>query len=193
MYRLMLDSKRKLWLAAFLAVSMLAIFILLVSGRKEPKMEEASSSGLQLVSAVFREGAVIPIQYTCKGQNVNPPLNILHPPVGTQSFSLIMHDPDAPSGDFLHWLVWDIPPSTEGIAVNSVPVGAMQGYNGSDKVGYMGPCPPAGTGMHRYVFELYALDKTMDLGRDTNRQDLENAMKEHVLDKSTLTGVFGTD
>ena len=156
-------------------------------------MEEASGSSLQLVSAVFREGAVIPIQYTCKGQNVNPPLNILHTPTGTQSFALIMHDPDAVSGDFLHWLIWDIPPSTENISVNSVPVGAMQGYNGSDKIGYAGPCPPAGSGTHRYIFELYALDKMLDLRRDTSWQDLESAMKDHVLDKSTLTGVFSAD
>lgn len=193
MHRFMLDIKRRTWLAAFLIVIGLALFISLIRRGREPSMDETNKNGLQLVSAVFREGAVIPPQYTCKGQNVNPPLNILHPPSGTQSFALIMHDPDAPSGDYLHWLLWDIPPSTENISVNSVPVGAMQGYNGSDKVGYMGPCPPSGSGIHRYLFELYALDKMLGLRRDTSRQDLEAAMKNHVLDKSTLTGVFGVD
>jgi Raf kinase inhibitor-like YbhB/YbcL family protein len=69
----------------------------------------------------------------------------------------------------------------------------MQGYNGSDKIGYAGPCPPAGSGTHRYIFELYALDKMLDLRRDTTRQDLEKAMKDHVLDKVTLTGLFSAD
>ena len=151
---------------------------------------EAPAAGLQIISSVFRNGAPIPPQYTCKGQNVNPPFNILSAPTGTQSLTLIMHDPDAVSGDFLHWLVWDIPPSTESIAVNSVPIGARQGLNGSQQTGYSGPCPPQGTGTHHYIFDFYALDTTLDLPDSSTMPDVIKAMKGHVLDHSALTGTF---
>jgi Raf kinase inhibitor-like YbhB/YbcL family protein len=155
-------------------------------------MEEnqTPAAGLQIISPVFRDGSPIPPQYSCKGQNINPPLNIFNSPAGTQSLALIMHDPDAVSGDFLHWLVWDIPPSTESIAVNSVPVGAMQGLNGSEKSGYIGPCPPPGTGTHRYIFDFYALDTTLDLPANSTMEDVIKAMKGHMLDHSALTGTF---
>src|SRR5437868_7672505 len=118
-------------------------------------MDDAQA-GFEIISPVFRADSPIPPQYTCRGQNVNPPLNIFNAPKGAQSLTLIMHDPDAVSGDFLHWLVWDIPPKTEVISVNSVPVGAVQGLNGAGRAGYMGPCPPAGSGTHHYIFDFYA-------------------------------------
>ncbi len=152
-----------------------------------------SSSGLEIVSPVFRNGNPIPPQYTCKGQNVNPSLNILNTPDGTQSLTLIMHDPDSVHGDFLHWLMWDIPPSTECIGVNSVPVGAVQGLNGAGKNSYMGPCPPQGTGTHHYIFDFYALDTTLGLPTNSEVTDVIKAMKGRVLDHSALTGLFSTD
>ena len=152
--------------------------------------QETASGGLQIISQVFRDGGPIPPQYSCKGQNVNPPLNILNVPAGTLSLTLIMHDPDAVSGDFLHWLVWDIPPSTESIGVNSVPVGAVQGLNGSEQTGYAGPCPPQSTGTHRYIFDFYALDTTLDLPANSTVQDVIKAQKGHVLDHSAITGTF---
>jgi Raf kinase inhibitor-like YbhB/YbcL family protein len=147
-------------------------------------------TGLEIISPVFRDGAAIPPQYTCLGQNINPPLNIIHAPKGTQSLTLIMHDPDAASGDFLHWLVWDIPPSTETIPVNSVPIGAMQGKNGKGEVGYLGPCPPKGTGTHRYIFDFYALNTTLDLPPESKIDDVLKAQKGHVIDHRALTGLF---
>jgi Raf kinase inhibitor-like YbhB/YbcL family protein len=153
----------------------------------------ASDKGLQIISPVFRDGTAIPRQYSCKGQNVNPPLNIFNVPQKAQSLALILHDPDAPSGDFLHWLVWDIPPRTESIAVNDVPIGAIQGRNGVGNNNYTGPCPPQGSGAHRYVFDFYALDTTVDLPSGGSRDQLETAMKGHILDKSTLVGVFAAE
>lgn len=144
----------------------------------------------QLMSPAFRDGANIPPQYSCKGQNVSPPLNILNCDPQAQSLALIMHDPDAPAGDYTHWLMWDIPTSTETIAANSVPVGAVQGVNSNDEDGYMGPCPPAGSGTHRYMFELYALDTTLSLPSGSSRTQLEEAMKGHTIDSYTLTGLF---
>lgn len=153
----------------------------------------ATPSGIKLISPAFKDGAPIPSQYTSKGQNVNPPLNILDAPAGTQSLTLIVHDPDAPSGDFLHWLLWDIPPSTEIIAASSVPVGAIQGYNDADERGYFGPAPPPGSGSHHYMFELYALNTTLDLDPHITRNELERAMEGHVLDHTTLTGLFSAE
>jgi Raf kinase inhibitor-like YbhB/YbcL family protein len=151
------------------------------------------NADFQVVSPVFRNGHAIPSQYTCKGHNVNPPLNILNVPPQAQSLALIMHDPDGISGDYLHWLMWDIPPVTESISVNDVPVGAIQGANGSGKAGYMGPCPPKGSGAHRYKFHFYALDSPMNLASGAGRKELEAAMKGHIIDQYTLVGTFSAD
>jgi len=149
-----------------------------------------AQDGFEIISPVFRDGAAIPQQYSCRGQNVNPPLTIFNVPDKAQSLALIMHDPDAVSGDYLHWLVWDIPPSTESIQVNSVPVGAVQGANGSGKTSYGGPCPPQGTGTHRYMFDFYALDTTVNLPSGSSREQLESAMKDHIIEKAVLLGTF---
>jgi hypothetical protein len=156
-------------------------------------MDNQSNSQMRLTSPVFNNKENIPEQYTCKGQNISPPLNILGVPENTKSLALIMHDPDAVNGDFVHWLVWDIPANTETIAANSVPIGAMQGVNGMGNNSYFGPCPPAGTGTHRYMFELYALDTTLGLDSNSSREQLESALKDHILDKYTLTGLVKAD
>lgn len=157
-------------------------------------MQEGNSKeGLDLISPVFRHGAPIPPQYSCKGQNVNPPLNIFNVPPDAESLTLIMHDPDAVNGDFLHWLVWDIPPGTDVIPVNSVPVGAVQGLNGMGQTGYTGPCPPASTGTHHYIFDIYALDTSLNLPTNSTLTDVVNAQKGHVLDHCELVGLFSGD
>jgi Raf kinase inhibitor-like YbhB/YbcL family protein len=152
-----------------------------------------SKNGLQLISPAFRDNARIPVQYTCKGQNVNPPLNIFGVPSQAKSLTLIMHDPDAPGGDYLHWLVWDIAADTETITTNTLPPGAVQGRTGFGDNKYGGPCPPAGTGTHHYIFELYALDTALGLDPGSSREKLQEAMKAHTLDQAKLTGLFGTD
>lgn len=148
---------------------------------------------LEIISPVFRSGCPIPPQYSCGGQNVNPPINIFNVPPDAQSLTLIMHDPDGVSGDYLHWLIWDIPPGTESIPVNSVPIGAVQGPNGGDKNGYAGPCPPKGTGTHHYIFDFYALDTTLDLPAGSDIQAVIKAQAGHVLDHCELVGLFSAD
>lgn len=148
------------------------------------------SSKLALTSTAFGEGAPIPTLYTCKGQNTSPPLDITGVPNTAKSIALVMHDPDAVSGDFVHWLIWNIPVSTTSIAASSVPTIAVQGQNGRGQNGYTGPCPPAGTGTHHYIFELYALDKTLDLPAGASSAQLEAAMTGHVIAQHTLTGLF---
>jgi Raf kinase inhibitor-like YbhB/YbcL family protein len=143
---------------------------------------------MQLTSPIFNDNEVIPEIYTCKGQSISPPLAIAGVPAQAKSLALIIHDPDAPSGDFLHWLVWNIPPQTTIITENSAPVGAIQGKNGSGNNRYAGPCPPSGT--HHYRFDLYALDDVVNLPDSSSRIDVESAMSSHVLARSTLTGLF---
>lgn len=155
-----------------------------------PAQPNTTNSSLKLVSQVFLGGAQIPARYTCKGQNINPPLTIMGIPAGAKSLSLIMHDPDAVSGDFVHWTMWDIAISTKSIAANSVPTGAIQGQNSGGQNKYMGPCPPAGTGTHHYLFELYALDKILGLPLSTSRDQLQYAMAGHIVARHTLTGLF---
>ena len=154
-------------------------------------MSDGAISNLELTSPAFKEGEAIPQQYTCRGDNVSLPLNITGVPEQAKSLALIMHDPDAVNGDFLHWLMWDIAPATTSIGANSVPVGAIQGPNGSGDAGYTGPCPPAGTGTHHYIFELYALDSTLSLDAKSDRDKLQDSMKDHILGQTTLTGLFG--
>lgn len=186
---------RWLFLAGVLIV---AIGLWLISGRKEDKMDQsanrsAGSNGMSLSSPQFSENAEIPAAHTCKGENTNPPLAISGVPDTAKSLALILHDPDAVSSDFTHWLLWDMPASTKSIGANSVPVGAVQGKNGGGQNRYMGPCPPAGTGTHRYMFELYALDKSLGLPAGTGRADLEQAIDGHALAHTRLTGLFSAD
>jgi Raf kinase inhibitor-like YbhB/YbcL family protein len=170
---------------------MLLTFLKKCGDKMEP--ETGAAEGLDIISPVFRHGSPIPPQYTCRGQNVNPPINIFNVADGTLSLTLIMHDPDAPGGDYLHWLVWDIPPGTESIPVNSVPIGAVQGKNGSGQTGYTGPCPPAGSGTHHYIFDFYALDTTLNLPSGSGIQDVIKAQAGHVLDHCELVGLFATE
>lgn len=151
--------------------------------------QNVSNNGLQLTSPVFKQNEAIGRQYTCKGDNINPPLNISEVPANAKSLALIMHDPDALGSDFVHWLMWDIPVGAQTIAANSVPVGAVQGPNGFGKNQYGGPCPPAGSGTHRYIFELYALDTALALSSDSSREKLQEAMKGHILAQHALTGL----
>ena len=144
--------------------------------------------GLQLVSPAFKHNEFIPEKYTCDGKDINPPLLIENIPSGTKSMALIVDDPDAPAGTWVHWVVWNISPDTKEMKESSVPEGAQQGVNDFRKHEYGGPCPPSGT--HRYFFKLYALDTMLNLGSKAKKSDLEQAMKGHILEKTELVGRF---
>lgn len=144
---------------------------------------------MQLTSPAFSHNSPLPVDYTCKGKAVSPPFTMSDVPAGTQSLVLIMHDPDAVGGkDFLHWAVWNILPETTEIAENSVPPGAVQGTNDYPNATYGPACPPAGTGLHHYTFELHALDIPLSLTSGAPREELEIAMKEHILAAAQLVG-----
>jgi len=112
---------------------------------------------------------------------VNPPIEIIDAPSQTKSFVLIVDDPDAPAGDWVHWILFNIPPNTKKIEENSIPHGAKQGMNDFKILEYKGPCPPSGS--HRYFVKLYALDVELDLIESSNKSEIQKAMHNHILDK----------
>ncbi len=149
----------------------------------------AGQSALSISSPAFANGGDIPSRFTCKGEDINPPLEIHGTPAAARTLVLILEDPDAPGGLFTHWMVWNINPSTAVIAAKSIPiVAATEGTNDFGKMGYRGPCPPSGT--HRYVFRLFALDRKLDLPGGAKRAALKKAMLGHVIASGELTGRF---
>lgn len=148
---------------------------------------------LEVVSAAFSEGGSIPAQYTCDGRDISPPLAWTGIPRGAKSLALVCDDPDAPRGTWVHWVVFNLPPSATGLPEgvpprNDVPGGGLQGSNDFRKVGYGGPCPPGGT--HRYVFTLYALDSNVKLRAGAAKADLLAAIAGHVLAEGKLIGKY---
>ncbi len=140
---------------------------------------------LTIKSPVFESNKLIPFKYTCDGEDVNPPLIIEGIPEGTKSLVLIVDDPDAPMGTWDHWVVWNIPP-TDKIEESTVP--GVEGINDFRKHSYGGPCPPSGT--HRYFFKVYALNTKLTLNPNSRKKDVEKAMKDHVLAKGELVGLY---
>jgi Raf kinase inhibitor-like YbhB/YbcL family protein len=141
---------------------------------------------LIIKSAAFEANKEIPKKYSCHGEGINPPITIEKTPKETKSLALVIDDPDAPSGTFDHWVVWNIAPSMSTIAEDSVP--GTEGLNGIRQRGYTGPCPPSGT--HHYFFKAYALDIELSLGGNSAKKDLEKAMQGHILAQGQLIGLF---
>jgi hypothetical protein len=143
---------------------------------------------LKLSSTAFGMNGMIPEKYTCDGADVAPPLAIEGVPESARSLALVVDDPDAPAGTWVHWVVWNIDPKTAEIAEGSVPQGARQGMNDFRKLDYGGPCPPSGT--HRYFFKLYALDALLDLEKGAPKAALERSMKGHLLAQAQIIGRY---
>lgn len=143
---------------------------------------------MKISSPAFKNNERIPAKYTCDGENVNPLLKIEDVTEKAKSLVLIMDDPDAPKGIWVHWTVWNIDPAIKEIAENDVPAGAMEGLTDFGKPGYGGPCPHSGT--HRYLFKLYALDMVLDLPPKSKKADIEKTMKGHILEQTELIGLY---
>ncbi len=147
----------------------------------------AGGTVLTVTSSAFNAGASIPKKYTCDGASVSPPLQWSGAPANTQSYALIVEDPDAPSGTFIHWVDYDIPAAQTELA-EGAQVG-QQGLNGARKPGYTGPCPPSGT--HRYIFNLYALDvPKLGVTTPATRDQVQQAMQGHILAQGQLLGRY---
>lgn len=143
-----------------------------------------------LSSPAFDEGQRIPDVHTCLGENTSPPLLIEGTPPGTACLVVIAHDPDALAGDFVHCLLWNIPPHIRELSLSTPPPPAVAGTNGFDTVGYSGPCPPRGNGDHRYIFELYALGETLDLTPGSSHAALIHAMEDKIVAQASMTGTY---
>src|SRR5438105_10164835 len=152
-------------------------------------VENATLTKLTLTSDAFQDGQPIPTQYTCDGADQTPALSWGDPPAGTKSFALVIDDPDAPSGTFRHWGVYDIPASTRSIG-GGQRLGT-EVANDFGKPGYGGPCPPPGHGVHHYHFKLFALDTDrLGLAAGAKIADVENAANQHALGKAELVGTY---
>jgi len=149
---------------------------------------------LTLTTTAFASGAPIPDAFTCKGTDISPALVWTGHVEKTAGFALIVDDPDAPAGTWVHWVLWNIPAATHALpeGVRQFPRldnGAFQGKNDFGKIGYNGPCPPPGK-THRYFFRLYALDTKLSLAPGATRQQLDAAMKGHILAKAEHMGTY---
>lgn len=145
---------------------------------------------LTVTSTAFLPGAMIPQQYSCHGADISPPLSWQGAPKGTQSFALIMNDPDAPNRDWVHWLLINIPANINQLpeSMTSPFDGIVYGSNSWEKTRYNGPCPPSGT--HHYYFNLYALDTVLNLPTGFHKADLQELLQQHTLATATLIGIF---
>ena len=162
-----------------------------MSSKGVPRSQERPSqqSPMLLTSSAFGSGEMIPKKYTCEGENVSPPLEILNVPIEAQSLALVVHDGDAPTaGGWTHWVVFNIDPLTIQIPAGSFPEGAIEGETSAGVSGYGGPCPPSGT--HHYEFRLCALDSHLALGERAREADLEQAMVGHIISQTTLIGLY---
>jgi Raf kinase inhibitor-like YbhB/YbcL family protein len=158
------------------------------------KEREGIAMAIRVESAAFEEGATIPTDYTCDGEDLSPPLAWGEVPEGTKSIALMCDDPDAPRGTWVHWVIFGLPAGSRGLpegipAERTLASGARQGTNDFRRIGYGGPCPPRGPA-HRYYFKVYALDIEPDLSPGASKQDLIEAMEGHILAKGELMGRY---
>jgi len=161
---------------------------MLVGGAALGLGQGATETSIKISSPDFSDGGNIPARFTCTGENVNPSLQISGVPAVAKSLVIIVDDPDAPTGTWTHWLLWNLKPDLKEIPVNSVPAGTAQGVNDFHKNNYSGPCPPSGT--HRYFFRVYALDMVLELPASANRKALDKAISGHVLAHSEWMGKY---
>jgi len=175
-----------------LPLTLLFTFCLLPNPTRPSSQNPANT--LELKSPDFSPGATIPKQFTCEGPDISPSFSWNAPPPSTQSFALIADDPDAPAGNWVHWVVYNLPPTLRSLPQNfpknEQPNGdSHQGNNDFDKTGYNGPCPPPGK-PHRYFFKLYALDTKLNLNPGATKKDVERAMQGHILARGEYLGRY---
>lgn len=157
-----------------------------------------SSSQIQLTSPAFTHGSVIPAVHTCDGEGLSPELAWTGVPVERRSLALVCDDPDAPRGTWVHWVLYDMSPTLTGLPAGVAnasrhPSGGAHGKNDYGELGWGGPAPPRGHGVHHYEFRLYALDEKLELSPGATKAQLLAAMEGHVLAQAKLTGTYRRD
>ena len=186
--------------SSILSLSFPALLLLCCADRPQPATQAPEANKpkeermeLKLESAAFKEGQAIPKQFTCDGVNISPPLEWSGVPKSAKTLAIICDDPDAPSGTFVHWVLYNLPSADMGLIENAPATeklagGGMQGKNDFGKTGYGGPCPPSGA--HRYFYKLYALDAELDLKAGAMKSELLKAMEGHVVAQGQLMGTY---
>lgn len=169
------------------------LLIFIVGIFPQQKQKENKKMAIKLESSAFKEGEMIPSKYTCDGKNISPPLQWSGVPENAKSIAFIVDDPDAPMGVWVHWIIYNIPPTINHLEENisydkKLKDGAIQGINDFRKNGYGGPCPPSGT--HRYYFKIYALDLILEENPNMTKQALLDKMKNHILAEGQLMGKY---
>lgn len=172
---------------SFAVIGFVALLCVAGCGGNGGEVESTAPAAITVTSAAFAEGAPIPELYSCRGQNVSPPLAWSGVPAAAAALALVVDDPDA-AGTYTHWVVLDVPATTTAIDEGTVPAGAAQATNSAGKASYAGPCPPSGT--HHYRFTVYALSEPLGLGAGTALDDAQRAIAERAIAQGTLTGTF---
>jgi Raf kinase inhibitor-like YbhB/YbcL family protein len=153
--------------------------------------QDATTGGeITVTSTAFEADGKIPTRYSCRGEGVTPPLAWTGVPSGTAALALVVDDPDAVNGLFVHWVVTDIPPTASGSAEGGAPTGGSVSENSGGDRSYLGPCPPKGSGTHHYRFTVYALDKRLDLPESTSAKQAVDAVDDAAVAKGRLVGTF---
>ncbi len=177
---------------AIIFLSALSIWLLYEQKKESGKGKERPyviNSVMKIESGAFENNGKIPEQYSCYGEARAIPLRLSGAPSEAKSLAIIVDDPDAPGGNFNHWLIWNIDPKTSALSTGNPPVGSTEGLSSLGKPGFVAPCPPAG--IHHYNFKLYALDTMLNLPDSTEKNNLERAMEGHILESAALIGLYG--
>ena len=153
----------------------------------------STKNNMELKSTSFKHNSIIPSKYTCDGENINPNLYMENVPDNAKELVLIVDDPDAPAGTWIHWTVWGIDPAINTIKEGELPEGAREGLTSFGTVGYGGPCPPEGSGAHRYSFRIYALDKKIKLPAGSALDELQKEMQGDVVASAEIIGLYSHD
>lgn len=156
----------------------------------DPASPPEGPAELTLTSEAFDDGETIPTRYTCDGEEVSPPLEWSGVPDGASELVLLMTDPDAPSGEFVHWVVGGLDPASGGLEEGEVPTDAVEGTNDFDEQGYGAPCPPSEDTAHRYVFRLYATDERVDMEPGASVDEVRGTLEDGALADGQLVGTY---
>ncbi len=171
------------------AIFILFLFTFGTSAYHKKEVGRMNAQKTSIKSPAFKNMEHLPVKYSRDGKGINPPLIFENVPANAKSIVLIMDDPDAPSGTFDHWLIFNVSPKTKEIKEDSFPAGALTGKNTAGTTRYVSPSPPPGK-PHRYVFKLYALDIPLPLKEGADKYQIEKAMEGHIISQASLTGLY---
>jgi len=184
--------KLKIWIILLTLIIVVVVSLpkfLITKNKVDIKNINNEQNFMKIESSVFTNNGNIPMEYTCYGGGKSIPLTVSNILEEAESLAFIVDDPDAPGGDFVHWVLWNIDPKISMIESGNMPTGAEEGYSSLNKPGWVVPCPPSG--IHHYYFKLYALDTILSIPESSNKKNLISAMEGHILGSTILVGLYG--